>query len=100
MNDNMRNNGLEVRHLRDAAGSQVQWYDQTLNQMEQYDIMTEMDVAGQTYVVLSPSHSAIDPHPYIFTYTLSADGSHSLAPVDSEEDWDRAADAFIDWLTQ
>jgi len=88
----------EVRHLRDSWGNQVKWYDARLGREEQYSVMTEMDVAGQTYAVLIPTSFA-DPHPYLFKYSLT-DGVPALSPVESEDEWDQAVDAFSAWLDE
>lgn len=86
----------EVRHLRDSWGNRVEWYDTRLERAERYEVMTEIDVAGQTYAVLT-AVDASDPHPYLFRYSL-AEGTPSFVPVESEEEWDQAADAFVAWL--
>jgi uncharacterized protein YrzB (UPF0473 family) len=86
----------EVRHLRDSWGNQVEWYDARLARAERYEVMTEIDVAGQTYAVLTSADTA-DPHPYLFRYSLT-EGAPLLVPIEAEEEWDQAADAFVTWL--
>jgi uncharacterized protein YrzB (UPF0473 family) len=89
--------GKEVRHLRDSWGNRIEWYDTQLSRPEQYEVMTEMDIAGQTYAILKPV-SFTDPHPYLFKYSFGQDGAPTLSSIETEEEWDRAADAVAHWL--
>ncbi len=83
--------------MRDSWGNQVEWYDEQLGRTERYDIAFEMRVNEQTYALLQPASFA-DPHPYLFKYSFSQNGTPALAPIEAEDEWERAADAFADWL--
>lgn len=87
---------MEVYHLRNSWGNEVEWYDVELARMEQYRVLTEIDVAGQTYAVLIPL-DPVDPHPYLFKYSL-VEGAPLLTLIESENEWNEAVDTFSMWL--
>lgn len=87
---------MEINHLRNKVGNEVNWFNQGLSKDEIYDVLTEFEVGGSPYAVVQPRETGDGP--YIFKYSLPEDGSHQLSPIDDDEEWEQAAEAFDNWL--
>jgi uncharacterized protein YrzB (UPF0473 family) len=87
---------LEINHLRNKVGNEVNWFNHGLNKDETYEVLTELEVGGTPYAVVHPRGT--EEGPFIFKYSFPADGTHQLSPIDDDDEWEQAAEAFDHWL--
>lgn len=84
----------EIQWLRDHVGHQVILQDQS--QPSAYDIVTEMKIADDCYVCLHPANER-EQDMYIYRYRIQPE-QHVIEPIDDDDEWERVADAFDEWL--
>lgn len=63
-------------------------------------ILTIFEADGRDYIALLPLDDEEDGEVYLYRYLESADGEPSLDNILDDEEYEKAADAFDEWLDE
>ncbi|GAB6933987.1 DUF1292 domain-containing protein [Calditerricola satsumensis] len=86
----------EVFYLREAMGDEVALVGD--GSEERYRVLTEFDLDGTVYAVLKGRRDADGEDWYLFRVRFGNDGPVAVEPIEDEDEWERAAEAFDEWL--
>ncbi|HEY8343187.1 MAG TPA: DUF1292 domain-containing protein [Calditerricola sp.] len=86
----------EVFYLREAMGDEVALVGDGVE--ERYRVLTEFDLDGTVYAVLKGRRDVDGEDWYLFRVRFGNDGPVAVEPIEDEDEWERAAEAFDEWL--
>lgn len=64
----------------------------------EFAILTILEVEGRDYIALLPIDEEEEGRVYLYRYLESPEGEPSLDNILDDEEYDKAADAFSEWL--